>query len=66
MRRQGSASVVPAMTQEQVARQDRQVQWLLEATRAQQKHYERDAADPRMLIPVRCPACGLHLLGTDG
>jgi len=54
------------MTQAQIARQDRQVQWLLEATRAQQRHYERDESDPKMLIPSRCPVCGLHLLGTDG
>jgi hypothetical protein len=64
MRSQASATLAVTMTPAQAARQERQVQWLREATRAQQSHYERDGSDPRFLIPVRCPACGLHLLGT--
>lgn len=52
------------MTPAQIERQERQVQWLREATRAQQREYARGEADPRHLIPSRCPACGLHLLGT--
>lgn len=52
------------MTPAQSARQDRQAQWLLEAVRAQEREYPRDERDPRHLIPARCPACGLSLLGT--